>query len=32
VLDLVVEDQRQAGEGEQQQEQGADQAGPGVDR
>ena len=31
VVDLVVKHQRQAGEGEQQQEYGADQAGPGVD-
>ncbi len=32
VFEFVVEDQRQAGEGEQQQEQGTDQAAPGVNR
>ncbi|MCY1179735.1 hypothetical protein D9M73_201490 [compost metagenome] len=32
VVDLVVKDQRQAGHCQHQQEQGADQAGPGVDK
>ncbi|MNF44155.1 hypothetical protein D3C84_252610 [compost metagenome] len=32
VIDLVMEDQRQAGHCQHQQEQGADQAGPGVDK
>ncbi|MEY9743527.1 hypothetical protein ABIF65_002901 [Bradyrhizobium japonicum] len=31
LIDLVMEDQRQAGQAEQQQEGGRDQAGPGVD-